>query len=252
MALTPLAMAAQERLALRRPMLDGPRPEKPQFEDGTPDVIVAGFGRFGQIAARLLIANDFNVVTLDSSIEQIELLRRFGRKVYYGDAGRLDLLRAAGADKARLLIVAIDDRDRAIELTEAAREAFPSLTILARAWDRRHAYELMRSGADDVERETFEASLAIGRRALVGLGFSEFRATRAATIFRKLDQQLFQELAPVAGEEENYILATRDSRDTMDRLLMAEMKRAAEEDDERRGAAEAATPGAVERRGERV
>ncbi len=237
MAATPLAMAAHERLVLNRPVADRPKPEPQPFDEGEPHVIVAGFGRFGQIAARLLMANDFNVVTLDSSIEQIETLRRFGRKVHYGDAARLDLLRTAGIEKASLLIVAIDDPDKAAELVEAARQAFPHLTILARAWDRRHAYDLLRSGADDVERETFEGALAIGRRALVGLGFSDYRATRAATFFRKLDKKLFDELAPISGEEENFILAARDSRDTMDRLLAAEMRRAAEEEDQERQAA---------------
>jgi len=121
---------------------------------------------------------------------------------------------------------------------EAARQAFPHLKILARAWDRRHAYELLREGADDVERETFEGSLAVGRRALIKLGFSEFRATRAATAFRRIDTQLFKELAPIYGQEENYILASRDSRDTMDKLLGAEMRKAAEEDAERMDLAE--------------
>jgi voltage-gated potassium channel Kch len=231
MAATPLAMAGYERLILNRPIAGREAPDSIPFDEGPPDVIVAGFGRFGQIAARLLIASDFNVVTLDSSIEQIDLLRRFGRKVHYGDASRMDLLRSAGAEKAKLLIVAIDDKDKAVELVEGARQTFPHLTIFSRAWDRRHAYELLRNGADDVERETFEGALATGRRALVGLGFSEFRATRAATFFRKLDKELFDELAPISGQEENYILATRDSRDTMDRLLNAEMRRAAEEED---------------------
>ncbi|WP_309645800.1 monovalent cation:proton antiporter-2 (CPA2) family protein [Phenylobacterium sp.] len=238
MAATPLAMLAHERLILSRPMAEGPKPEHQPFDEGEPHAIVAGFGRFGQIAARLLMANDFNVVTLDSSIEQIETLRRFGRKVHYGDAARLDLLRTAGIEKASLLIVAIDDQDKAAELVEAARQAFPHLTIMARAWDRRHAYDLLRNGADDVERETFEGALAVGRRALVGLGFSEYRATRAATYFRKLDKALFDELAPISGEEENFIMAARDSRDTMDKLLSAEMRRAADEDAERTNLAE--------------
>jgi len=237
MAATPLAMAAHQALVLNGPITEGPKPAHEPFEDD-PHVIVAGFGRFGQVAARLLMANDFNVVTLDSSIEQIETLRRFGRKVHYGDAARLDLLRTAGIDKASLLIVAIDDQDKAAELVEAARQAFPHLTILARAWDRRHAYDLLRNGADDVERETFEGALAVGRRALVGLGFSEYRATRAATYFRKLDKALFDELAPIYGEEENYIMASRDSRETMDKLLGAEMRKAAEEDAERTNLAE--------------
>ncbi len=232
MAFTPLVFLAYEKLVLNRASDPRDEPEHLPFDEGDPQVIVAGFGRFGQIAARLLIANNFNVVTLDSSIEQIELLRAFGRQVHYGDASRMDLLHTAGAAKAKVLVVAIDDRDKAVELVEAAHEAFPNLTIISRAWDRRHAYELLAGGADDVERETFEASLALGRRALMKLGFSERRATAAASGFRKLDHELFLRLAPTYGEAENYILATRDSRETMERLLSAEMARAAQEDDE--------------------
>jgi len=232
MAATPLAFAAYERLVLDRRELDGPEPERLPFDEGDPDVIVAGFGRFGQIATRMLQANDFKITLLDSSIEQIDLLRRFGWRVHYGDAARLDLLRAAGAEKAKLLLVAIDDRDKSIELVEGAREAFPHLTIIARAWDRRHAYEELRHGADEVERETFEGALAFGRRALMRLGFSERRAVRAANVFRQHDAALFQKLAPVWGEEERYTLATRDSRETMDQLLRAEMQQMRGEDDE--------------------
>ena len=232
MAFTPLAFLAYEKLVLSREVGPGLEPENIPFDEGDPEVIVAGFGRFGQIAARLLIANDFNVVTLDSSIEQIELLRSFGRKVHYGDASRIDLLRTAGAGKARLLIVAIDDKDKAVELVEAAKAAFPNLTIMSRAWDRRHAYDLVAKGADDVERESFEGSLAMGKRALIRLGFSERRAVAAAATFRKLDRALFAKLAPAYGQEENYALASRDSTETMERLLNAEMRRVGAEEDE--------------------
>ncbi len=231
MALTPVAFALYERLVLNRV---GARaePEHLPFDEGAPDAIVAGFGRFGQIATRLLMANDFKVTMLESSIEQIDLIRRFGWRVHYGDASRLDLLRAAGADKAKLLLVAIDDPDKAVELVKAATEYFPNLTIVARAFDRRHAYELIKVGGDLVERETFESALAFGRKALLGLGLSERRAGRAVNLFREHDHKLFNKLAPVAGEEERYIMATRDSRATMEKLLRAEMQRMAAEEAE--------------------
>ena len=162
-------------------------------------------------------------MVLDSSIEQIDLLRRFGRKVYYGDATRLDLLRQAGIERAKVLIVAIDDRDQAVQLVETARQAFPHLKILARAWDRRHAYDLLRNGADEVERETFEAALSMGVRALRALGYRAHGAHRAANLFRKHDLKSFEKLAPLSGQEENYILAARDAASTMDRLLKADM-----------------------------
>ena len=186
-------------------------------------MIIAGFGRFGQMPGRLLIANGFKTVVLDSSIEQIDLLRRFGRKVYYGDATRLDLLRQAGIEQAKVLIVAIDDRDQASELVEIARQTWPHLKILARAWDRRHAYDLLRRGADEVERETFESALSLGARSLRALGFRAHRAHRAANLFRAHDLKAFNALAPLAGQEEGYILAVRDATSTMENLLKADM-----------------------------
>jgi len=231
MALTPVAFAIYEKLVLNRTK-GLAEPERLPFAEGAPDVIVAGFGRFGQIATRLLTANDFSVVLLDSSIEQIDTIRRFGWRVHYGDATRLDLLRAAGADKAKLLLVAIDDKDKAVELVKAATDYFPNLTIIARAFDRRHAYELVRVGGDDVVRETFESALLFGKKALLRLGLSDRRAAKAVTLFREHDMKLFKKLAPVYGEEEQYAMAVRDSRETMEKLLTEEMRRLSKEEAE--------------------
>lgn len=231
MALTPVAFVLYEKLVLNR-TAGLAEPERLAFDDGAPDVIVAGFGRFGQIATRLLIANDFTVVLLDSSIEQIDTIRRFGWRVHYGDATRLDLLRAAGADKAKLLLVAIDDKDKAVELVKAATDYFPNLTILARAYDRRHAYELVRVGGDEVVRETFESAMLFGKKALLRLGLSDRRAAKAVTLFRDHDMALFKKLAPVYGEEEQYAMAVRDSRETMEKLLTEEMRRLSKEEAE--------------------
>lgn len=226
MALTPVAMILYERVAaLMDAAIPDVTPDTGDFDEGEPDIIIAGFGRFGQVTGRLLAANGFKSTVLDSDIEQIELLRRFGRRVHYGDATRLDLLRQAGADRARMLIVALDDREKTVELVETARKAFPNLTILARAWDRRHAYDLLSNGADAVERETFEAALALGSTALQKLGFRAHRAHRAAAFFRRHDRRMFEELRPMWGQEEAYILASRDAAQTMDRLLNADLHR---------------------------
>jgi len=230
MAATPLVTAAYERLVLNRTP-DRDEPEPLPFDEGDPDVVVAGFGRFGQIATRLLMGANFKVVVLESSIEQIEIIRRFGWRVHYGDASRIDLLRTAGAEKAKLLLVAIDDRDKAVEMAAAARQAFPNLAIFARAFDRRHAYELVKTPGVMVERETFESALNYGRRALIKLGLSERRANRAAAVFREQDDLLWKQLAPIAGEEDRYVMASRDSRETTERVLRAEMARIAEEED---------------------
>ncbi|WP_309091017.1 monovalent cation:proton antiporter-2 (CPA2) family protein [Phenylobacterium sp.] len=232
MAATPLVFAAYEKLVLNRQEARA-EPERLPFDEGPPDAIVAGFGRFGQIATRLLMANGFKVVLLDASIEQIDLIRRFGWRVHYGDASRLDLLRTAGADKARLLVVAIDDRDKAREIVETAKQVFPHLTVIARAFDRRHAYDLLEAGADEVERETYESALNFGRKALTALGLGERRALKAAVIFREHDEKLFRKLQPVHGEaEERYIEATRASRDMFERLVRAEMDRLTDDEDD--------------------
>lgn len=255
MAATPLVTAGYERLVLSRPDKVS-EPERLAFDESDPDVIVAGFGRFGQIATRLLLANNFKVVLLENSIEQIEVLRRFGWRVHYGDASMIDLLQTAGAGKAKLLMVAIDDRDKAVEMVAAARQAFPQLAIFARAFDRRHAYELIKTPNVEVERETFESALNYGRRALLKLGLSERRASRAASLFREQDAVLWKQLAPLAGEEDRYAMASRDSRETTERVLRAEMERiAAEEDGEAAAAlaaAKAAVAGRVEPRKEAV
>jgi monovalent cation:proton antiporter-2 (CPA2) family protein len=226
MALTPLAMIAYEQIAIAADAAipDVEHPD-PTFDDGEPDIIVAGFGRVGQIVQRLLSANGLRATTLDSDIEQIEVLRKFGRRVHYGDATRLDLLRAAGAERAKMLIVAIDDKEKAVELVETARASFPNLKVVARAWDRPHAYELLNSGADAVERETFEGALALGARALEQLGYPAAKARKAADVFRAYDAKTFQKLLPLWGkEDEAYILAAREAARTTERLLQEDMQ----------------------------
>jgi monovalent cation:proton antiporter-2 (CPA2) family protein len=225
MALTPFALMAYDNLAARG-FSSGEEPEKGSF-DQHPDVIIAGFGRFGQIAARLLLVNRFRISTLEASAEQVALVRRFGRRVYYGDATRLDLLRAAGAADARLLIVAIDDRDQAEVLVELAAQYFPNLTILARAYDRRHAYRLLQKGAHMVERETFEAGLAMGEKALRMLGQPPEQALLAADSFRRHDEEMLAALAQAWGDEERYAVAFRESNERMDQLLAADLQESA-------------------------
>jgi monovalent cation:proton antiporter-2 (CPA2) family protein len=229
MAATPLLMMVW--LALSRPKAVGLTPPENAFEDDRPQVIVAGYGRFGQIVARVLQVNGFVVSTLDVSVEQIALLKRFGRQVYYGDAGRLDLLRAAGAETAKIFVVAIDDRDKALEVVRAAREAFPTLTVLARAFDRRHAYALLEAGAQVVERETFEGGLAMASEALKALGWRAYRAERAARLFRRHDERLFESLRHIWNDEERFRVAVRESSPRMEDLLRADIDRTSGEED---------------------
>jgi len=190
---TPLLMVMNDRFIT--PRLD--RADAPPMDDVADQghsVIIAGFGRFGQIVGRLLHANGVEATVLEHDPNHIETLRRFHFKVFYGDACRLDLLRAAGAENARVLVVAIDDREGVLKLVQLVRENFPNLKVVTRAWDVPHVFELLEEGADIYERETFEGALRLGEGVLKQLGFNAWRARQAAHRFRAYDEETLLEL----------------------------------------------------------
>jgi glutathione-regulated potassium-efflux system ancillary protein KefC len=196
MMTTPILLGLHDRFIEPRLRLADAGPDRPMdtIEGADHPVIVAGFGRFGQIVARLLNANGIETTVLDHDPEHIDSIRRFGFKVFYGDAARLDLLRAAGADHARLLVLAIDDRVQALKIVALVQEHFPNLNILARAWDVRHLLELRDKGVPQVERETFEGALRLGEQALHRLGRTAWQAKQAANRFRAHDHALLDDL----------------------------------------------------------
>lgn len=200
MALTPLVMIANERLVQPRFAARGEQREPDTIDDGETPVIIAGFGRFGQIVGRLLIANGVQATVLDHDPATIDLLRQFGHKVFYGDSSRIELLHAAGATEAKLFVMAIDDVERSLQTIDLVQKHFPHLKILARAIDRRHAYELLRRNVTVVERETFESALSLGAEALKLLGFRAYHAHRAARIFRHHDITAMREMAEIDGD----------------------------------------------------
>ncbi|MBF0277224.1 MAG: glutathione-regulated potassium-efflux system protein KefC [SAR324 cluster bacterium] len=193
--------------------------EADQIDEKENPVIIAGFGRFGQIVVRLLKANNIRATVLDHDPGNIEMLRRFGWKVFYGDAGRIDLLRNAGAEQAKLLIVAIDDKEHAVEMIKLVRKHFPHLRILARAVDRPHAYELLKLGIDEVYRETFSSSLEMGVGALRILGFRAHQAHRMAQVFRRHDEGSLKKLAPLWGNEKAYLQGVHQYLSDLEGLL---------------------------------
>jgi CPA2 family monovalent cation:H+ antiporter-2 len=183
MFLTPLLFIVYDRVVL-------PRYQKASNEEAEPDeieeqapVIVAGVGRFGQIVCRLLRANNIPSVALDHALDQIENLRLIQLKSYFGDATRIQLLETAGIAEARLLVVAIDDRDRAVSLVRHVKQLYPEVWILARAFDRGHGYELREAGADDVVSETYYSALKLGGDALTAMGVHPERARRMTQSF---------------------------------------------------------------------
>ncbi|WP_395489592.1 glutathione-regulated potassium-efflux system protein KefC [Cedecea davisae] len=193
MAATPLLLVLLNRLEKTGSEQAG---EADEIDEEQPRVIIAGFGRFGQIAGRLLLTSGVNVVILDHDPDHIETLRKFGTKVFYGDATRVDLLESAGAAGAEVLINAIDDPEANMQLTELAKEHFPHLQILARARDINHYIRLRQAGVEQPERETFESSLKIGRRALEGLGVGKYEARERADHFRRFNLQMLEEMVP--------------------------------------------------------
>ena len=192
MAVTPFLSLFNERL-LRR-ILDN-QEEKPYDEipDEAPAVLIAGFGRFGQIVARVLRLQQIGFTVLERSAAQVEVARKFGSKIYYGDAGRLDLLESAGAARAKLLVLAIDETEAAVRIARLVRSHFPDLKIFARARNRSHTFDLMDAGVHLANRETLFSSLEVGRLTLMELGFSEKDARSTIERFREHDEMILKE-----------------------------------------------------------
>jgi glutathione-regulated potassium-efflux system ancillary protein KefC len=185
-------------------------------------VILAGFGRYGQIVGRLLFASGMTATVLDHDAEQVEGARRFGWQVYYGDATRLDLLRVAGAADARVLVVAIDDIEQNLALVDLAREHFPNLAIVARARNARHWTQLYQRGVRFIERETLDAALMSGRSVLEQLGIEPHRARTLAQRFRRHSVEQLVAMAPHMGDEARLISMSKAGRQQLDQLLAQE------------------------------
>jgi voltage-gated potassium channel Kch len=187
--------------------------------DKSARVIIAGHGRFGMTVGRMLQGKGYKTVVLDHDAEQIDALRRFGFKLFYGDASRMDLLEAAGARTAEVLVVAIDEREKISEIVATAKKHFPHLRIFSRAFDRVHAYELINAGVEDVYREVFSSSLDMGEQVLVALGQNPSEARRAARTFKSFDEKVMREQARHAGDNEKMVDIVRASRAELSRIL---------------------------------
>jgi len=232
MITTPLLMVLHDKLLEAR--LDrAPTTPMDEMKDEGHPVIIAGFGRFGQIVGRLLHANGIDATVLEHDPNHIETLRRFRFKVFYGDACRLDLLRAAGAERAKLIVVAIDEREGALRLVELVRENFPNLKIIARAWDLGHVFELLEKGVQVYERETFEGALRLGEEALKYLGFSAWKAKQAAHRFRAHDQATVEELYQHYHEDyEVRVRISADAREHLREIMQSDEDRIVEKVDQ--------------------
>ncbi len=214
MALTPVFMILERRLRQQED-----EPEADQIESEGARVIIAGFGRFGQIVGRLLFASGVKATVLDLSPSQIEVLRRFDFRVYYGDASRLDLLEAAGAHEAKLIVNTIDDPDANLRLVDVVKEHFPNLRIVSRARNVGHYYELRARGVEVVSRETFESALLLGRRVLEQLGVGAYEARELANRFRRQNIGSLEDMLPHWHDEKKRVAMARSARQTLERQM---------------------------------
>jgi voltage-gated potassium channel Kch len=223
MALTPLLMLANERLiqprfgtrAVSHRAADAVESERP--------VIIAGFGDFGATAGRLLRANGIATTVLDNDSDRVDLLRKLGLRVYYGDASRHDLLDAAGAAQAKLLIIALGSAEKTLDLVHTAQKHYPQLTILARAFEWDDAHDLLDAGVQYVYRETLDTSLRLGTDALHLLGFRAYQAHRAAQTFLRHDEESLRELTKRRSEQQVYLSAARQRIEDLEQLLLADL-----------------------------
>ncbi len=237
MLLTPILILLNEKWV--QPLFH----DSEQFDDAMTDntaapvdpetapVILAGFGRFGQIVGRLLLVNDIKVTVLDNSAAHIERVRRFGFQVFYGDAGREDLLRLAGAEKAKLLVIAVDDREKTLAILKTVKRSFPNLQVLTRAYDVLHYHDLQRAGADYIEREMFQGALTLGEHTLRRLGMRAFQARRNALQFALHDREIVAKLAKDHIESKSFISAARQAHQEVLETLHADRQHQQQLDD---------------------
>jgi CPA2 family monovalent cation:H+ antiporter-2 len=219
MTVTPLLLLANERFII--PHVGTKEKEQKEADDidvHNP-VIIAGFGHFGSTLGRFLRANGINATILDNDSDRVDLLRKMGFKVFYGDATRIDILKSAGADEAIILIAAIDSPETNYDLVEKTKKLFPNLTIMVRAKSRLDAYELIDMGVKDIYRESLDTSVRLGIDVLIKLGIRKYSATRAGQNFIKYDEAALYKLSQHRHDQDTYIFNTREQIQLQEQLL---------------------------------
>jgi len=223
MVTTPLLVKAIDALLARRLNSPEEEGETPWVENDKPQVIIVGFGRFGQVIGRLLMANKMRITVLERDISAVNLMRKYGYKVYYGDATQLELLRSAGAEQAQSIVITCNEPEDTMKLVGLCQQHFPHLHILARARGRVEAHELLQAGVRQFSRETFSSALELGRKALITLGVHPHQAHRAQMHFRRLDMRMLRELMPVHSDMQQ-ISRVREARRELEEIFHREMQ----------------------------
>lgn len=210
MMVAPILFAGAERFLVPRLIRRQDRPFD-AIEASDAPVIICGFGRFGQIIGRILAMQRIAFTALDKSQAQVDVVRRFGAKVFYGDPSREEVMRAAGAEQARILIIALDDMDGSLNVARMVGRKFPHLKIIARARNRRHVHLLMAAGVKSIVRETFFSGLRLTELALESLNIPEDQALRAIEIFRRHDEKMLDETYAIFNDEQAMIQTTQEA-----------------------------------------
>ena len=222
MLLSPLVLVAIDKLLLPRFANCGVTLPEEISEQQEAPIVIAGFGRYGQIVGRLLIAQGYKCTVLDHDAEMIEAARNFGYRVFYGDASRLDLLRTAGAANAKILVIAVDDKEHSLKIVDLANEHFPNLTIIARARDVTHWHELRDRGVMQVQREMFESSLQSGASALEALGQTPDQLQASISRFREHNLALFEKMHPHYKDRTKLIAVVKQGRQQFEEQMAQE------------------------------
>jgi len=230
MAITPLLFITFERVVLPRVTAGGARRPDDEIVNADHQVVIAGFGRFGQVVGRLLKANGIGATVLDLDPNMVEILGRLGFKVYYGDASRPELLHAAGCERAKLFVLAVDDPEISAVIAHAVRQHFPHLPILGRARNRAHYYTLHRAGVKKIFRETMGSAVEMGAATLHELGMRAHTAYRIAQAWRRHDERALDELGKLWGGDQGvYFANARRMVDEAERLIRNETPMAFDE-----------------------
>ncbi|MDR5859139.1 cation:proton antiporter [Halomonas eurihalina] len=222
MAATPVLFQLHTRLVRPRFAPPAPKREYDQPADTSAQIIIAGFGRFGQVIGRTLQGLHIPYTILDINAEHVAFVRRYGNEIYFGDASRLDLLEAAGADRARILVVAISDVETSLRIVQRVQRRFPKLRLFARARNRHHAQLLMRAGVQDIVRDLLPASLELTREVLVALGIERQHAQHTVDTFRHHDTTTLMRQTETFGDEAQQIQTAQQAAKELEELFEAD------------------------------
>jgi glutathione-regulated potassium-efflux system ancillary protein KefC/glutathione-regulated potassium-efflux system protein KefB len=225
MAATPFLVLLNERV-IQHFLEERKEPEYDRIDEPANPVIIAGMGRFGQIVGRLLRMQQIPFTALEADSAQIETLRRFGSKVYYGDASRLELLTAAKANQSKFLVLAIDGIEASVRAAEMARKHFPNLTVLARARNRHHAHLLREQGVQVIVRETYYSSLWLSEQLLEKLGMQKPAIEHLMAMFEEFDHALLERQFAVFNDEEKLVQTAKEAAEELEQLLEEDRKQA--------------------------